>query len=611
MSSTTNLRQLAASGQWLGFTQNLSTETSAEQTYLASTVSLLSQLAGQELTQGQRTAFEAAIEKLTAAFAEGHAALPISALSAASIEALQASSLVTCNTSPQSSLAAGTPGRVLTLEAGFLAFTRLRNYEVAVAKRLLELDTPSSRFDPEMEACIRQHAAQANLSSEQLQAVLLAASRKLAVITGGPGTGKTTCLATLIAALREARPQLRLALAAPTGKAAQRMRSALSSSCFGEQILMQVNADHCISVDTLHSILGIDPSSGRARHHAGRPLAFDCVVVDEASMMDLAMAAKLLDALPQGAQLLMLGDKDQLSAVEVGRVFHSLCGSASQPPPLPHAVATLHTSWRFDASSLLGAAATAVRNGDAQALSQVVARAQAPRGTDSSFSWHTVAQTGGNALELLLMAQLQSELEDYTAALRRDARPEEVLALCDQWQVLCLMHGGPFGVQRANRLIGRYVRQHAPGAVWGQHYHGQRIMLTRNQPQELGGGLSNGDIGVVLRTQGHSRELRELRVWFATPTGLQSWPVVALGPVVDAFAMTVHKSQGSEYDRVVLLLPGHQEPGRLASRELLYTAMTRGKSHMVVIAECADASRAWAPLHQSENGSSLAQRLMR
>jgi exodeoxyribonuclease V alpha subunit len=327
-------------------------------------------------------------------------------------------------------------------------------------------------------------------------------------------------------------------------------------------------------------------------------------------MMDLAMAAKLLDALPQGAQLLMLGDKDQLSAVDVGSVFHSLCGSVSQPPPLPHAVATLQSSWRFDADSLLGKAACAVRNGDVQALSQVVAQAQALKGAGGSFSWHTVGLTGGKALGLLLMAQLQTELEDYTAALRRNARPEEVLALCDQWQVLCLTHGGPLGVQRVNRLIGRYVRQHAPGAVWGQYFHGQRIMLTRNQPQELGGGLSNGDMGIVLRTQGQLHESRELRAWFATPVGLQSWPMAALGPVADAFAITVHKSQGSEYDRVVLLLPGHQEPGRLASRELLYTALTRAKRHAAVVSDPTAVLTGIFASHKLIGSSSLPERIL-
>ena len=443
--------------------------------------------------------------------------------------------------------------------------------------------------------------AEAKVSTErnvdwQQLATALALRQRLSIISGGPGTGKTTTLVNLLACLIAQDPDCRIALAAPTGKAAARMTETVvaRSAHLPPDIRAKLPADSF----TIHRLLGVTPNG--FTHHAGNRLAIDALVVDEASMLDLALATKLLEAVPETARIILLGDKDQLSAVEAGAVFSdlsadpglsenckqelaALCGlSPAQiiPPPairasaLQDSVSWFNRNFRFAADSGIGRLAADIKGGrSGQALAWLGS------GVDQSVRWFAE----GAALPCpATLALMLAGYADYFEALRRDSSDAAAItAAFGKFRLLCALHEGPRGVTAINERVTQHARKllaaTQPGSIDPRQpwYAGRPVMVLRNDPLLK---LFNGDIGITLPDASG-----ELMVFFADAGGgLRAVAPVRLPLHQTAFAMTVHKSQGSEFDAVLVLLPEQRSP--VLTRELLYTAVTRARHHVAISA---------------------------
>ena len=475
----------------------------------------------------------------------------------------------------------------------------------------------------------------------QKAACAIALRGRLTVITGGPGTGKTYTAARLLAlllALADAPEHLRIALAAPTGKAAARLRQAIDAALaglrqrLGDVLPWGLLADQLAHARTLHGLLGARPDTRHLRHGPARPLEVDVVIVDEASMVHLEMMAALLDALPPTCRLVLLGDKDQLASVEAGAVLADLCQGAQagryrpetaawlaactgQPlpalseaagdaegldppadladangPPLAQQTVMLRRSQRFGGA--IGRLARAVNAGDA-AGAQALLQADA----GSAVAWLSQATPaavaalavdgrsgaeGGYRACLSLLAQRPPHGASPAARAARADQLAWVAALLqgfEQFRVLCALREGDWGVAGLNRAIESRLAQAGllrPQADW---YEGRPVIVTRNDADL---GVFNGDIGLALRAGGNAGgDAGGLRVWFADGTALRSVSTSRLPAVQTAFAMTVHKAQGSEFAHTVLVLP--PETARGASRELIYTGITRARSALTLV----------------------------
>ena len=393
----------------------------------------------------------------------------------------------------------------------------------------------------------------------------LAAARAVAnnftVITGGPGTGKTwTVMAILTLLQKESNGEnLRIALAAPTGKAAARLTESVR----------EVN--QTLKATTLHRLLGYLPNSPYFRHDAEHPLNADVVIVDEASMIDLAMMAKLIDAVRPEARLILLGDRDQLASVEAGSVLADICAAAesAQPnDPLFGAVVALRENYRFAPTGGIYRVSTAVNAGDADA-----ALAAFQENADGEAGWQPLPDAA--KLPSALRERLVTE---FRPCLETDD-PLQALARLQQFRILCALRQGPFGVENLNAIAEEVLTEtglltpHPAGT-----YRGQPLTITENNYNL---GLFNGDSGIILPDP---EDNGELRAFFISAEGkLRRFLPSRLPRHETAFAMTVHKSQGSEFARVLLILPDFDAP--ILTRELLYTGLTRAREQVEI----------WAP----------------
>jgi exodeoxyribonuclease V alpha subunit len=416
----------------------------------------------------------------------------------------------------------------------------------------------------------------------QRRAAELAAVRRLLVLAGGPGTGKTFTVARIIGLLDEhalgsRRPRPRVLLLAPTGKAAARLDEAVREARAREAPSPVTRAA------TIHRALGYG-GRGRFRHDAEDPLRADLVIVDEASMVDIALMRRLLEAVPPAARLLLVGDPYQLASVEAGAVFGDLVGPESGPAysdelvgriertfgetlprsgrprsPIADSLVRLEHSHRFSAESGIGALAEAIRSGDPD-------RALACLGRERELVHLEPSGPGelGSVLAPLVTGGFGSALGARS--------PSEALAGFGEFRVLCAHRRGPYGVEAINLAIERTLAHAgliAPGREW---YRGRLVLVTENDYQL---DLFNGDVGVVWP------EDRSWRVVFVGADGKARWLMPArLPPHETVFAMSIHKSQGSEFAEVVIVLPDEGSP--LLSRELLYTAVTRAKRRVVI-----------------------------
>ena len=424
----------------------------------------------------------------------------------------------------------------------------------------------------------------------QKLACAMALQRRFAIITGGPGTGKTTTVVKLLALLQQgAKGALQIKLAAPTGKAAVRLTESISGAL--SRLPAQLTAAIPTDVSTLHRLLGALPNRRSFKHNSDNPLQLDVLVVDEASMVDLEMMAALLSALPAQAQLILLGDKDQLSSVEAGSVLGDLCRGAdlggysaetlslltpySEPPltkwqgsgtVLNQATVMLRHSHRFDARSGIGQLAAAVNRGDT--------------GAPALFSqFDDITLLSGNT-PLALKATVLAGYRHYLQLMQQPDTDREqwasaVLGSYSQFQLLCALRSGDWGVEGVNLQISQWLSSAGLIDARQHWYAGRPVMMQRNNYSL---GLMNGDIGITL----HDPLSAQLRVVFQLSDGTLKWVLPSRLTEVDtAFAITVHKSQGSEFNHCCLVLPPDNSP--ILSRELLYTGITRAKQQFTLL----------------------------
>ncbi|MDA8383974.1 MAG: exodeoxyribonuclease V subunit alpha [Betaproteobacteria bacterium] len=459
----------------------------------------------------------------------------------------------------------------------------------------------------------RLFGVRAAVPDGQKIAAAVAVLKGLCIISGGPGTGKTSTVLRILAALQmQAAAPLHIALAAPTGKAAMRLAQAIRAAKQRLGLdpgILALIPEHA---STLHRLLGTRPDGVTFRHDHANPLPVDVLVVDEASMIDLALMAKTLDALPKRARLILLGDKDQLASVEAGAVFGDLCegGGLGQgafrervraatgcaledgeqgESALAECVAMLQKSYRFTGESGIAHLARLAKLGDAPGA---LGALRSQRFGD--LGWHEGAY---EAIVGGLESSLARGYAGYFAAVRARAVPPEVFARFNGFRVLCAHRRGRTGAEGINRLAEERVVGAAGLRQDGLWYPGRPIMIARN---DYGLGLFNGDVGIALPTE------KGLRVFFETVEGLmRSVPPARLPEHVTAFAMTVHKSQGSEFDEVALVLP--EDISRVLTRELVYTGITRARRRVDIFG--AEATLAAGLAQPTVRSSGLRDRL--
>ena len=396
---------------------------------------------------------------------------------------------------------------------------------------------------------------------QQRTAAVMALRGRLTVISGGPGTGKTSTvvriLALLLAASGEARPTI--ALTAPTGKAAARLQESIRSTKGSLDVDRDVVDAIPEATHTLHRLLGARPGSARCRYDEERPLPHDVIVVDEASMVDVALMAKLLKATRPHARIILLGDKDQLASVEAGALLGDICwraGASDAEDPLRNHIVLLEKNYRFGRDSAIGTLARAIQCGDADAAMNVLSRGA------GGVTWQDAPDR----------ARLAARVRDAYAAAFEDVEntsdPAAAVAVLDRLRVLCAVHRGPLGVDTVNAS----AAQDRPGAVRQAWYPGRPVMVTRN---DYAMNLFNGDTGLVIRTP------EGLRIAFPSEEAtVRLFHPARLPEHTTVYAMSIHRAQGSEFDEVIVVLPDVDSP--VLSRELLYTAVTRARTRVEI-----------------------------
>ncbi len=418
----------------------------------------------------------------------------------------------------------------------------------------------------------------------QRLAAAVAVMKSFSVISGGPGTGKTSTVVRILALLAEqalaSGRHTRAALAAPTGKAAVRLQEAVQGAV--DSLPCAPAVKQCIPTEaqTLHRLLQSLPGTPYFRHNAGNPLPYDVLVVDESSMADLPLMAKLVDSMLRDARLILLGDRDQLSSVEAGAVLGDICNTGAEhyyskrfaaeaarltgaaPPasrkevrPVADSIVVLKKSYRFDEAGGIASLARAVREGNSAEALRILRSGAAGVSFREDVNAATLART----------------LREYASvgieAVASAHEPLEAFQHMSEQVLLCALRRGALGVTGLNDSAERMLRDEGivdPARRW---YAGRPIMVTRN---DYSLGLFNGDMGIILDGA------EGLRAWFPTRDGGARPLVPRLLPEHETvYAMTVHKSQGSEFDRVVLVLPEKASP--VLTRELVYTGVTRAR----------------------------------
>jgi len=422
----------------------------------------------------------------------------------------------------------------------------------------------------------------------QLIAVLQALLNNFTIITGGPGTGKTTTLAKLLILLFELHPDTTIALAAPTGKAAMRMHDALKNSTLPFATATKQKIDH-LKPSTIHSLLGHKKDSVNFKYHAQNPLPYDWVVVDEASMIDLPLFAKLLDALAPHTRIILLGDKDQLASVEAGSLLGDLCAclpqlnlfAKDQIPWLNQFISDvnrqmpgnyvcestsllrghlleLQYSHRFNSAGAIGILSKAVITSAINELQHCLSQ------PDDMIAFYPQFQKA--AIE---------EIAGAYSSYIQEQDIEKAIQLFNQQRILVAVREGAQGLYAINKIVEDQLKKLNLIKPDSEFYENKPIMITRNR-YDLG--LYNGDIGIV-----RADTTGVLKVWFDTGDGnLKSVLPAYLSNYETVFAMTIHKSQGSEFNNVMIVLP-EAAAIPLLTRELLYTAITRAKSHLTIV----------------------------
>lgn len=427
-------------------------------------------------------------------------------------------------------------------------------------------------------------------------AALTAVLQNLTVISGAPGTGKTATVAKAIILLLEHSRgrKLRIALAAPTGKAAARLQEVVAGArdrwCQDQQI-REAMPDRAM---TIHRLLGSLPHSSRFRHHRDNPLSVDVVVVDEASMVDLPLLAKLVQALPERARLILLGDRNQLASVEAGAVLSDICGGkplnrfsrefadciesltgespvASPSPEGTSAIGDclieLQTNYRFDEAGGIHRISRTVNQGRGEAALDILKEGSA------DVRWGPVPSI--RELPECLKKIAINYFKSYLNLIETKSEYNKLFDLFDRFRILCALRQGPYGAEEINRLFEKILREAGLIRTSGPWYPGRPVMITRN---DYGMRLFNGDVGLILPDPGQKGK------WSAcfreSDGGIRLIAPVRLPEHETVYALTVHKCQGSEFDELLLLLPDRDVP--VLTRELIYTAITRARKKIEI-----------------------------
>ena len=536
--------------------------------------------------------------------------------------------------------AADDPSRTaspLVLDGNRLYLRRYWNHEQRVAQAIGQRLVRTQAISPLLPGQLTRlfPASTGQGLDWQRVACALAARSAFTVITGGPGTGKTTTVVRLLGLLqtqhrKETMRPLRIRLAAPTGKAAARLQSSISTQIARLDVDDEVRTSIPAQVDTLHRLLGARPDTRRFRHDASHPLHLDVLVIDEASMIDLEMMSAVLAALPDDARLILLGDKDQLSSVEAGAVLGDLCRRAEaghysgetaawlrdttgddiqawvrdDARPLDQHVAMLRHSHRFGADSGIGTLAHRVNHGDASQVQALLSTRHADIAwVDAAADTRSLAALvleGGAARFLPQTGAQPQGYRHYLQWLRRERpQPGAEASAYDDWargvlqafgsfQLLCALRQGPFGAEGLNRQIAGILHHEQLIDAGREWYEGRPVLVTRN---DYSLGLMNGDVGITLHVPDEQGAMH-LRVAFevagdtdSEATRIRFVLPSRLGERETVYAMTVHKSQGSEFDHAALVLPA--EASAVLTRELLYTGITRARRWFSLLAPAA------------------------
>jgi exodeoxyribonuclease V alpha subunit len=531
-------------------------------------------------------------------------------------------------------VAKGDGNTPLVLTAGRLYLRRYWKYTHQVARQILErlqhpLPTPhnmAARLD-HLFATLRSPSEQDKTQIHwQSVAAAIAATSAFSILSGGPGTGKTTTVVHLLHLLQELAMEqgskLRIRLAAPTGKAAARLTESMGHAI--DQLPPDIKNTLPGEVTTLHRLLGSRPDTRHFIHNAQNPIHVDLLVVDEASMVDLEMMAALLEALPAKARLILLGDKDQLASVEAGSVLGDLCrntdpssyrpettawiedntgyhlpSSTNKGTDLDQHIVVLQKSHRFGDQSGIGALARAVNAGDPQYVTHIwhqgfgdIAQVTVQTTDDEPFA-HLVLNGHGAPPSPKNTSNTPKGYRTYLERIKTGAptdQPEDhwlhaVLKDFNRFQLLSPLRKGHWGVENLNEKVATVLQKANLITATDGWYPGRPVMVTRN---DYSLGLMNGDTGIVLpvKTDGNAHR-NILKVVFPMADGaLKKVPPSRLNDVETVYAMTVHKSQGSEFDHTALAFPDTMSP--ILTRELIYTAITRSRTRFTLLSSRAD-----------------------
>ncbi|MEG1188422.1 MAG: exodeoxyribonuclease V subunit alpha [Bacteroidales bacterium] len=400
-------------------------------------------------------------------------------------------------------------------------------------------------------------------NSPQLKAARNSFVNPFSIITGGPGTGKTTTIAKIMVLLLQAYTDLRIALAAPTGKAAARMKESLVGAAANMAAIPEVVREKLGNLQpvTLHRLLGSIQNSCYFRYNHENPLPFDLIVVDESSMIDAAMMAKLFEAVAVGCRIILLGDKDQLASVEAGSIFGDLCRSA-QSNLMKGCIAELTKSHRFNPDKGIGFVSRAILAGESEKMEE-----------RDKFSSEVTIDT----------CYESKSLEEYALHYRNYIEEEEIgvaLQKINDVRILCAVREGDYGIYILNRRIEALLQQRCEGFMpVGEFYHNRPIMITRNN-YELN--VHNGDVGIIREVEERGQKVPYAFFEGSNANEVKKIPASLLPEHETVFAMTIHKSQGSEFTRVAVILPEKTSAEKILSRELFYTAVTRAKEKVLV-----------------------------
>lgn len=405
-------------------------------------------------------------------------------------------------------------------------------------------------------------------SDRQKDATVVALRRQFCVLSGAPGTGKTSTVVRILALLREQKwgMKQRIAMAAPTGKAAARLKTSISDIKRTLDCSDEVKSAIPDDVVTIHRLLGTISGSSRFRHSASNPLPFDTVIIDEASMVALPLMSLLVTALKADARLILLGDHHQLASVEAGSVFGDICsaGSVNKASPLSNSMVLLEKNYRFHPGSGIAEISRAVNEGlEREAVSLL------KRSRSSGVTWQELP-----APEELQHALANKAVEGFHSYLDA-ASPAEALERFDRFRILCALRDGPYGVSGLNRTVENILARKALISPASTFYRGRPLMITVNNYAMR---LFNGDTGILFPDPENGGSLR---AFFFAPDGeIRSIAPERLPQHETAFAITIHKSQGSEFDRLLMLLPPIDS--EILTRELIYTGITRAKESVEI-----------------------------